>query len=39
MSDGVLIYGSTLHDADLFHAVPALYLAVKLAGAAYLVWL
>ena len=23
----------------LFHAVPALYLAVKLAGAAYLVWL
>ena len=23
----------------LFHAVPALYLAVKLAGAAYLIWL
>ena len=23
----------------LFHAVPALYLIVKLAGAAYLVWL
>ncbi len=35
----VHVFAAAVGLSVLFHAVPALYLAVKLAGAAYLVWL
>ena len=35
----VHIFAAAAGLSVLFHAVPALYLAVKLAGAAYLIWL
>lgn len=35
----VHVFAAAVGLSVLFHAVPALYLAVKLAGAAYLIWL